>query len=189
MKATRTVSGEVVSDIKGRASGQDQVITAATKLVASVRKALGDETKESDQMFAMTSLSASSLEVVRYYAAAQEAASNNKFEDARQNLLKAVELDPKFGVGYLALAGVSRNLQQLADAREVRQPGDEQSGQHDRARALHDARHVVPAHLRLQEVRRRAQPAHREVQGGHHRPQPAGAVRVESAGSQDAPAR
>ena len=34
----------------------------------------------------------------------------------RQNLLKAVELDPKFGVGYLALAGVSRNLQQLPDA-------------------------------------------------------------------------
>ena len=116
MKATRAVSGEVVSDIKGRASGQDQVIAAATKLVASVRKSLGDQTKESDQMFAMTSLSASSIDVVRYYAAAQEAASNNKFEDTRQNLLKAVELDPKFGVGYLALAGVSQNLRQPADA-------------------------------------------------------------------------
>jgi len=118
MKATRAVSGEIVSDIKGRASGQDQVIATATKLIASVRKALGDETRESDQMFAMTSLSASSIEVVRYYAAAQEAASNNKFEDTRQNLLKAVDLDPKFGVGYLALAGVSQNLRQPAEARK-----------------------------------------------------------------------
>ena len=50
--------------------------------MSSVRKALGDQTATSDQMFAMTSLSASSLDVVRYYAAAQEAASNNKFEDA-----------------------------------------------------------------------------------------------------------
>jgi serine/threonine protein kinase/tetratricopeptide (TPR) repeat protein len=116
MKATRAVSGEIVSDLKGRASGQDQVIGAATKLVASVRKALGDATKEKDQMFAMTSLSASNIEVVRYYAAAQEAASNNKFDDARENLLKAVQLDPNFGVGYLALAGVSQNLRQPAEA-------------------------------------------------------------------------
>ena len=35
-------------------------------------------------MFAMTNLSATSLDVVRLYAAAQEAASNNKFEEARQ---------------------------------------------------------------------------------------------------------
>ena len=116
MKATETVTGNLVSDVKARASGQDQVIATATKLVSSVRKALGDPTSASDQMFAMTSLSASSLEVVQLYAAAQDAASNNKFEEARQSLLNAVKLDPKFGVGYLALAGVSRNLQQLPDA-------------------------------------------------------------------------
>ena len=39
-------------------------------------------------MFAMASLSATSLDVVRHYAAAQEAASNNKFEEARQSLLE-----------------------------------------------------------------------------------------------------
>ena len=118
MKATKPVTGTLVADVKGNASGQDQVIATATKLVSSVRKALGDPVSASDQMFAMTSLSASSLDVVRHYAAAQEAASNNNFAEARDRLLKAVEMDPQFGVGYLALAGVSRNLRQPAEARK-----------------------------------------------------------------------
>jgi tetratricopeptide (TPR) repeat protein len=116
MKATHTVTGEVVSDVRARASGADRVVPTATSLVTSVRKALGDEASESNPIFAMTSLSASSLEVVRHYAAAQDAASNNQFATARQSLLKAVELDPSFGVGYLALASVSRNMGQIQDA-------------------------------------------------------------------------
>ena len=88
----------------------------ATKLVTAVRQALGDETSESKQMFAMASLSATSLDVVGHYAAAQEAASNGKFGEARLNLLKAVALDPQFGVGYQLLAVASRNMGQLQDA-------------------------------------------------------------------------
>ena len=116
IKATETVTGNVVADATERASGKDQVMAAATNLVATVRTALGDETSESTQMFAMASLSATSLDVVRYYAAAQEAASNNKFEEARQNALKAVELDPTFGVGYQLLAVASRNVGRVAEA-------------------------------------------------------------------------
>ena len=63
-------------------------MATATKLVATVRKALGDDTSESNQLFAMTSLSTTSLDVVRLYAAAQDAASNGKFEEARQNALE-----------------------------------------------------------------------------------------------------
>jgi serine/threonine protein kinase/tetratricopeptide (TPR) repeat protein len=116
MRATQTVTGNVMSDVSARASGQDQILATATKLVSTVRTDLGDPTSESDQIFAMTSLSAASIDVVRHYAAAMEFQSNNKFEEAKQSLLKAVGLDPKFGVGYLALAGVSRNLRQPKDA-------------------------------------------------------------------------
>ncbi len=84
--------------------------------MTTVRKALGDTMSESDQMFAMASLSATSLDVVRYYAAAQEAASNGKFDQARDLAAKAVELDPKFGVGYQLLAVASRNMGRLQDA-------------------------------------------------------------------------
>src|ERR1700742_4709323 len=67
-------------------------------------------------MFAMTSLSAISIDVMHLYAAAQEAASNGKFEEARDTALKAVALDPNFGVGYQVAAVASRNLHNQQDA-------------------------------------------------------------------------
>src|SRR5262249_22803861 len=86
-----------------------------TTLTTAVRKALGDKTSARDQMFAMTSLSATSLEVVHQYAAAVEASSNNKLEQARQLFFKAVELDPDFGLGYQGIAAMSGNLGNLQD--------------------------------------------------------------------------
>src|SRR5207244_747860 len=64
VKAAQAVTGNVVASSKGRASSKDQVLPTATKLVTTVRKALGDEASQSDQMFAMTSVSATSLDVV-----------------------------------------------------------------------------------------------------------------------------
>ena len=55
----------------------------------------------------MASLSATSLDVVRPYAAAVAAASANKFEDALQQALKTVEIDKNFGLGYLIAANQS----------------------------------------------------------------------------------
>src|SRR5258706_6850789 len=116
IKASQTVTGNEITRATARAPSKDQVLEVATRLVATVRKALGDDESESAQQFAMASLSATSLDVVRLYAEAQEAASNNKFEEARQGLLKAVGLDPEFGVGYQLLAVASRNLGQVQDA-------------------------------------------------------------------------
>jgi eukaryotic-like serine/threonine-protein kinase len=116
VKAEQTVTGNVIASANGRASTKEQVLEVATRLVTTVRRALGDEASESAQMFAMASLSATSLDVVREYAAAQDAASNGKFEDARKFAQKAVELDPKFGIGYQLLSVASRNMGNLQDA-------------------------------------------------------------------------
>jgi serine/threonine protein kinase/predicted Zn-dependent protease len=116
VKAAQTVTGDVVADVTGRASSKDQVLEAAIKLVTDVRTALGDPTSDSAQMFAMASVSATSLEVLRHYATAREAASNGQFEEERQSYARAVELDPNFGIGYQALANVSVNLGNLQDA-------------------------------------------------------------------------
>ncbi len=110
VKAFETVTGKVLASSTSRASSKDQVLSVANGLMATVRRALGDEASESSQIFAMASLSATSLDVVKLYAAAQEAASNNKFDEARQNAQKAVDLDPNFGIGYQLLAVQSRNL-------------------------------------------------------------------------------
>ena len=64
LTAKETVSGNEITTAQGRAANKDQVLDAATKLVATVRTALGDETSESAQLFAMKSLSTASLDVV-----------------------------------------------------------------------------------------------------------------------------
>jgi serine/threonine protein kinase/tetratricopeptide (TPR) repeat protein len=110
IKAVHAVTGNVVATGDRRASTKDDVLAAATRLAATVRTALGDQTSESDQMFAMTSLSATSLDVVRHYVAGMEAASNNRQEEARQQFAAALEKDPKFGIAYTSLAASLRNL-------------------------------------------------------------------------------
>ena len=116
VKAAQAVTGNVITASSGVAASTDQVLEAATRLMTRIRNGLGDDESESSQMFAMTSITATSLDVVRLFATALEASSNSKFEEARDSLLKAVELDPRFGIGYQSLAVVSRNLGQTQEA-------------------------------------------------------------------------
>ena len=107
---------KTITSLSGRASSKDQVLGTATKLVTTVRKALGDETSTRTQLLAMETSARRPLDVASHYAAALESQSRGKFEEALQNLSKAVELDPKFGLGYQGLAMMSRNLGRLQDA-------------------------------------------------------------------------
>jgi tRNA A-37 threonylcarbamoyl transferase component Bud32/tetratricopeptide (TPR) repeat protein len=116
VKATRTVSDELLTSAEARAGNKDEVLEAATGLMANVRTALGDEATDAEQMFAMSSLTTASLDVVARYAAAQEAMSNARFDEARQRALEAVALDPKFGIGYQLLSIASRNLGLIQDS-------------------------------------------------------------------------
>ena len=118
LSATETVTGKLLTTVSGRAPSKDQVVVAATKLVAAVRKALGDDTSDSAQMFAMASVSAMSPEVLFYYAAARDASSNAKYDEARAHYAKAIELDPKFGIGYQGLATIARNTNRPDEAQK-----------------------------------------------------------------------
>jgi tetratricopeptide (TPR) repeat protein len=116
IKALRTVTGNAITEEKGRAASKDEVLNIVTRLLTSARRALGDQMSEFDQLFAMRTISTTSLEVVSNYAAAMGSQSSGRYEDARQSLLQAIELDSKFGLGYQALAALSRNLGRLEDA-------------------------------------------------------------------------
>src|SRR5262249_23260962 len=69
-------------------------------------------------IFGKSAISTASLEVMRYYAAEQEALSNGRLEEARLNALKMVELDPNFGIAYELAAVASRNLGRLEEAKQ-----------------------------------------------------------------------
>ena len=116
VQASRALTGEPIATIKRRASDKNQVVDAITRMVANVRSELGDPTSDSDQILAMRSISATSLDVARFYAAAMDAQSRGRSQEALQNYAKAVELDPTFGLGYQGLSAMSRNLGRLQDA-------------------------------------------------------------------------
>ena len=116
VKAARPVTGEVITTEASVAPSRDRILETATRLMARVRSALGDQTSESAQLFAMRSLSTSSLDVLTHYAAAVEAQAAGKLEDAERSYQEAVKLDPKFGLGFQGLAAMSRNLNKPADA-------------------------------------------------------------------------
>ena len=121
VKATQTVTGNEIVSTSARASSKEQVLETAASLMARVRQVLGDTTSESAQLFAMRSVSASSLEVVSLYAAGVEAQARGRFEDARKSLLRAVELDPKFGLGYQGLSAMAATLGQRDEAQKYMQ--------------------------------------------------------------------
>jgi tetratricopeptide (TPR) repeat protein len=116
VKATQAVTGNVLAAKSRKASSKDQALNVITRLATEIREALGDDTSDETKRFANQTLSATSLDVVRQYAAAMGAMSNGKFEDALRSYAKAVELDPKFGIGYQGMAVASRGLDRQQDA-------------------------------------------------------------------------
>jgi len=118
LKVAQARTGNLISNAKARASNKNDVPGAAMKLMASVRKALGDRKSDADPIFGKASISTASLEVMKIYAAEQEAQSNGRFEEARLNALKMAELDPNFGTAYQLAAINSRNLGRLEEAKQ-----------------------------------------------------------------------
>jgi len=122
LRATQAVTGNPLTNPHENASNKDQVLFAVTKIATDVRTALGDATSESDQRFAMETLSASSLAAVHEYAVAMQGLSDGKDADARRSFSKAVDLDPNFGLAYAGMAVASRNLAENEEAEKyVRQ--------------------------------------------------------------------
>jgi predicted Zn-dependent protease/predicted Ser/Thr protein kinase len=116
LRATQAVTGNPIASAEDTASDKDQVLFTVTKVASAVRKALGDDTSESAQRFAMETLTATSLEAVHEYALAMEALSSGKNADALRSFSKAVDLDPNFGLADAGKAIASRNLGEQQDA-------------------------------------------------------------------------
>ena len=118
LKVAQARTGSIITNVKTRTSEKKDLAGAAMKLMASVRKALGDRKSDSDPIFGKAAISTTSLEVMRYYAAHQEAQSNGRFEEARADALKMIELDPTFGTAYQLLAVASKSTGRLDDAKK-----------------------------------------------------------------------
>jgi tetratricopeptide (TPR) repeat protein len=116
VKASEAVSGNLIAEKNNTASSKDGVLGVVAGLADGMREALGDEKSDTAQRFAMETLSATSLDVVRSYATAMEAMSRSQFNDALQAFGSAAKLDPNFGLAYGGMAMASNNLGRQQDA-------------------------------------------------------------------------
>ncbi|HVH27516.1 MAG TPA: protein kinase [Vicinamibacterales bacterium] len=116
VKASQAVTGTVIATVTQTAAGKDNVLDVATRAATSIRRALGDNTSDEAQRFAMDTLSAKNLDAVHDYALGQEALSNNKNEEAIEHYTKAIAKDSGFGAAYTGLALASGNVGRQQDA-------------------------------------------------------------------------
>jgi eukaryotic-like serine/threonine-protein kinase len=118
VKAVQAVTGAPIKNAEGTAANKDQVLFTVAKLASAIRTGLGDDTSESAQRFATETLSTASLEAVHEYSQGMVANSDGNFDEARRSFSKAADLDPTFGLAYVARAGMDRNLGQVQDAQK-----------------------------------------------------------------------
>src|SRR5437867_2311868 len=115
LKATQAVTGNAIASVQNT-SKKNQVLFSTTKLASAIRKALGDDTSDAAQRFAMETLTATSLEAIHEFAVASELVSSGKHEEALAAFSRAADIDPEFGIAYTGQAVASRNLGRMQDA-------------------------------------------------------------------------
>jgi tetratricopeptide (TPR) repeat protein len=115
IKVEQAATGNTVRTAEDTASSKDQVLFATTKLAATVRNALGDDTSDSALRLSMETLSATSLEAIHEYATGVDELAAGKYEEALRSYSKSVDLDQNFGQGYVGMAIASRNLGRQED--------------------------------------------------------------------------
>jgi tetratricopeptide (TPR) repeat protein len=115
--ALDAVSGNVIAKSETTADNKDGVLLVIPKLVAPIRRALGDVTPESVQLAAEAgAFQAASLEAVHQYGVAMEQQFAGQMSDALASFSKAAELDPNFARAYAGMAAVAGNLGRDQDA-------------------------------------------------------------------------
>lgn len=100
LHAVDPVSGEVAADTSATAQSKADVLSAVNSLAADMRKSLGDESEEVEQLASGESVTATSLEALKHYVTAQDLARQSRDEQAIEYYAKAVEIDPTFARAY-----------------------------------------------------------------------------------------
>jgi serine/threonine protein kinase/Tfp pilus assembly protein PilF len=115
--AIDTVTNKTLATADVNAANKDELLLDIPKLVAPIRKALGDTTPESAQIEkAAGAFSTSSLAAVHQYGVAMEQLLAGNSEEAIHSFSNAIALDPSFARAYGSMASAYGNLGRTQDA-------------------------------------------------------------------------
>jgi eukaryotic-like serine/threonine-protein kinase len=116
IRALDAFTGKELVAATEEVKSKDAALSAATKLAAKVRAALGDATPEADQMKEAETFSSISLDAAHEYAEGMRVVEEGKNDDALRHFQEAVRLDPGMGRAWSGLAVVEQNRGRRAEA-------------------------------------------------------------------------
>jgi tetratricopeptide (TPR) repeat protein len=112
-------TGKSIAAPEATVTTKDEVLRVIPRMVAPIRKALGDSTPEATQLKAVSgAFTAASLEAVRLDAKGVELQFAGKAEEAFQAFKKAAEVDPSFARAYSGMAAMAGNLGRTQEAEQ-----------------------------------------------------------------------
>ena len=115
--AMDAVSGKVLAKSEISVAKKEEILSDIPKLVAPIRKALGDTTPASVQFGEVSGgFIAASLEAVHQDSLGVDEQFAGKFQEAFDSFQKAMKLDPNFARAYTGMAAMALNLGKPNDA-------------------------------------------------------------------------
>lgn len=118
LRAVDPVSGEVVADVDADAKDAGEVLSAMNDLTIDMRKALGEDSLSAAELEGDESLTATSLQAIKYYTTAQELALSGQDEEAVEYYARAIEEDAEFARAYSGWALSANKLGRSSESDE-----------------------------------------------------------------------
>lgn len=118
LRAVDPVSGEVVADVDAGAKDVGEVLSAMNDLTIDMRKALGEDSPGAAELEGDESLTATSLQAIKYYTTAQELALSGQDEEAVEYYAKAIDEDTEFARAYSGWALSANKLGRSSESDE-----------------------------------------------------------------------
>ena len=100
LKAVDPASGELIAATDTQADSPAEVLFAVNELAADFRKELGEDSLDLDQLAAGETVTAASLEAMKFYTQAQDLARSGQDEEAITFYARAIEEDPEMARAY-----------------------------------------------------------------------------------------
>jgi serine/threonine protein kinase/Flp pilus assembly protein TadD len=109
--ASDCVTGSDLAESKAMANDRDSVLNAVDSVAADMRKRLGEPLKSLERFNKpLLAKQTGSLDALKAYSLAHEAAVNGKYQESIPLFQRAIEIDPNFAVAYADLGTTYSNL-------------------------------------------------------------------------------
>ena len=100
LRAVDPTGGEIIVEADTRADSSAEVLSAINTLAAEIRKELGEDSLDLDQLESGESVTAASLVAIKHYTTAQDLARAGQDEEAITYYQQAVAEDPELARAY-----------------------------------------------------------------------------------------